>query len=139
VPDNETDGEFHDLSDILESVYRSSAILGLAEGRVTIGWYGSRNIVRKDKTWFAYFAYYHSRKRHIRVNRVLDQAWVPAFYIRHVVAHEVLHHLIPWQGRDFHTPQFLRAERALPGYKRATAWYNANVNKLLGQMGPNPT
>jgi len=130
-----TEGEYHDLSDILESAFRASPVLGLAEGRVTIGWYGSRNIVRKGKL---FLAWYSSRKKHIRVNRILDQSWVPSCYIRSIVAHEILHHLIPWIGREFHSPQFLRAERAIPGYRRANKWYKENVNKLLGQSGPNP-
>lgn len=130
-----TEGEYHDLSDILESAFKASPILGLAEGRVTIVWYGSRNIVRKDSVRFAW--YFH-RKRRIEINRVLDQVWVPDHYIRSVLAHELLHHLIPWAKKEFHPPQFERAERALPGYRRANKWYEENVNKLLGQSGPNP-
>jgi hypothetical protein len=135
TPTNQTDGEFHDLADILDSAFKASPVLGLAEGRVTIGWYGSRNIVRKCKTALAW---YHSRKKHIRVNRVLDQAWVPVFYIRSIVAHEILHHLIQWIAREYHSPQFYRAEKALPGYRRARQWEDENRGKLLGQNGPNP-
>lgn len=130
-----TEGEYHDLSDILDSAFKASPILGLAEGRVTIGWYGSRNIVRKDSVKFAWYLF---RMKHVNVNRVLDQSWVPGYYIRSVIAHELLHHLIPWVRNEYHPSQFGRAERSLPGYRRANKWYEENVNKLLGQNGPNP-
>ena len=125
---SKTEGEHHDLSDILERVLASSPVLSLADGSVTIGWYGSRDVIRKKRI---FLAWYCSDIRHIQVNRILDQSWVPEYYLRYIVGHEVLHHLIPWEGREFHSPTFVKAETALPGYRRAVHWFEKNQARLL--------
>jgi hypothetical protein len=71
----------------------------------------------------------------IRIHPVLDQAWVPRFFVRYVVFHEMLHHVIPAPVRGgrqrFHTPEFRRAEAAHPDYERAIRWEQRNIHRLL--------
>jgi predicted metal-dependent hydrolase len=78
---------------------------------------------------------YSSDERLIRVHPVLDQSWVPAYFIEYIVFHEMLHHVIPApvvNGRTlFHTPEFRSQERLFEHYERAIRWEKRNLNKLL--------
>lgn len=71
----------------------------------------------------------------IRLHPVLDQAWVPQFFVAYVMFHEMLHHVMPsaqrGDDRVFHTPQFRAAERAYPDYAAAIAWQQKNLDRLL--------
>lgn len=74
----------------------------------------------------------------IRIHPHLDQAFVPEYFVRYVIFHELLHaHLgirISPTGRHMvHTREFNRIERAYPDYDRAIAWHNVpkNLNRLL--------
>jgi hypothetical protein len=72
----------------------------------------------------------------IRVHPVLDQAWVPAWFVRYVLFHELLHAALPADGaspsrRVHHGPDFRRREEAYPDYPRAVAWQARNLAELL--------
>jgi hypothetical protein len=71
----------------------------------------------------------------IRIHPGLDQAWVPAFYLRWVLFHEMLHacHPIHRVGgrRIFHPREFFDAERRFDEHDRAVAWERQNVAALL--------
>ncbi len=74
----------------------------------------------------------------IRVHPLLDQAFVPEYFVRYIVFHEMLHaHLgieTSSSGRRcIHTPAFKRMERAYPDYDRAIGWHDdpKNLRKLL--------
>ncbi|NUM52554.1 MAG: hypothetical protein HUU46_02815 [Candidatus Hydrogenedentes bacterium] len=74
----------------------------------------------------------------IRLHPVLDQSFVPAYFVRYIVFHEMLHaHLGIEESetgrRRIHTREFARIERAYPDYARACAWEAnaANIRKLL--------
>lgn len=74
----------------------------------------------------------------IRIHPYLDQAFVPDYFVRYIVFHEMLHaHLgfetTPSGRRRVHTREFYRLERAYPDYDRAIAWHNnpANLARLL--------
>lgn len=75
----------------------------------------------------------------IRVHPLLDQEFVPRYFVRYIVYHEMLHAFLG-VGRDkrsgrrcMHTPEFKRLEEAYPEYEIAVAWQNepANLRKLL--------
>ncbi len=71
----------------------------------------------------------------IRIHPVLDNLWVPRFFVRYIIFHELLHHLIPTriQGRRriCHGPEFRAHERAYPDYQRAQLWQQAFLPRLL--------
>ena len=81
------------------------------------------------------FGAYNSRERLIRINPLLDQAFVPRYVVENVVFHEMLHQLNPPQrinGRwSIHTPAFRRAERRFPHFEQAEAWQRRHVARLL--------
>ena len=74
----------------------------------------------------------------IRLHPALDQPFVPEFFVRYIVYHEMLHaHLGIEESesgrRRIHTREFTRIERAYPDFAKARAWESnpANMRKLL--------
>lgn len=74
----------------------------------------------------------------IRIHPHLDQAFVPEYFVRYVVFHEMLHvhvgiKISPTGRRMVHTREFNRIERMYHDYDRAVAWHNTpkNLNRLL--------
>ena len=71
----------------------------------------------------------------IRIHPVLDQAWVPRFFVEAVVFHEMLHHDMPavvHNGRhNFHTAAFRKREKAFEYHDAALRWENENLWRLL--------
>jgi hypothetical protein len=105
-----TEGQYHDLQEVLEACLRHKP-LRLAEG-VSICW------CRLS----CYYGQYDRGRDLIEVAARLDRSDVPLYVLRWLVGHEILHKLIPWQGRDFHPATFLAAEQSLPWTARAQAW-----------------
>jgi hypothetical protein len=74
----------------------------------------------------------------IRIHPHLDQDFVPAFFVRYIIFHEMLHAQLGIKvsgtgRRCIHTPEFNALERAYPDYARAIAWNDnpANLRRLL--------
>lgn len=74
----------------------------------------------------------------IRIHPYLDQSFVPTYFIRYIVFHEMLHaHMGIEEGptgrRLIHPPAFRRREEEYEDYDRAIAWMNkeANLRRLL--------
>lgn len=74
----------------------------------------------------------------IRIHPYLDQAFVPAYFVRYIVFHEMLHaHMGIEEGptgrRRIHPPAFREREAQYPDYERAVAWLEdeANLQQLL--------
>lgn len=115
-----TQGRFFDLRDIFDGV--NNEYFG---GTVTssIGWgkETSRRAVRK-RTLGSYC-------RHtdiIRINPVLDRKYVPLYFIRFVVYHEMLHGSTTEEKkngrRSVHNSGFRKLERLFKEYERAISW-----------------
>src|SRR3989440_1682545 len=74
--------------------------------------------------------------RVIRINPALDQAFVPAWFLRYVLYHEMLHSVVPDETlspnrRRVHTEEFNRREREFRHYRRARRWEEANLSRFL--------
>ena len=71
----------------------------------------------------------------IRIHPLLDQDWVPDYFVASVVYHEMLHHVLPAtvsNGRHrFHTKEFRQLEAAFAHHERALAWESKHLRKLL--------
>ncbi len=72
----------------------------------------------------------------VRIHPVLDQATVPAWFVRFVLFHELLHAVHPPKKSTgnrwiHHGPQFRRRERAYVDYSRAIAWEERNLTALI--------
>lgn len=81
------------------------------------------------------FGSYHTKDKLIRINRLLDQPFVPRYVIENVVFHEMLHQLIPRQhinGRwRVHPPIFRQQEQRFPHHQRAEQWKRRHLHRLL--------
>lgn len=74
----------------------------------------------------------------IRIHPYLDREFVPEYFVRYIVFHEMLHAHVGFETtrsgrRRVHTATFYRLERQYPEYKRAIAWHDnpRNLSKLL--------
>jgi len=74
----------------------------------------------------------------IRIHPYLDQDFVPAYFVRYIVFHEMLHaHMGIEEGPDgrrlIHPPAFRQREEAYTDYNRALKWMNteSNLRRLL--------
>ena len=89
----------------------------------------------RPKEYFI-FGTIQEQDRVIRINRALDQPFVPGWFLRYVLYHEMLHSVVPdevlSQGRRrVHTEEFNRRERQFPGYRRARRWEEENLSRFL--------
>lgn len=125
-----TAGEHHDLARLFEELNHE-----WFEGavRLQITW-GRRTRSRRRRRSIRLGAY-SAEDGIIRIHPVLDQAWVPRFFVRYVIFHEMLHHVIPApvQGgrQQFHSAAFRRAEQRYPDYQRAVRWERRHIHRLL--------
>ena len=74
--------------------------------------------------------------RVIRIHPLLDQAFVPHWYLKYVLFHEMLHSVVPDKvlrsgRRQVHTEEFNRREREFHSYYRARRWEEQNLARLL--------
>jgi len=75
--------------------------------------------------------------RIVRVHPVLDQPFVPRFFVRYVLFHELLHAALDGQEksragrRRHHGPRFRQAENAYVDYERALEWQEQHVGALI--------
>ena len=87
------------------------------------------------------FGSYYAAEDLIRIHPLLDRDFVPAYFVRYIVFHEMLHAFLkvdetsPGGRRRVHTREFKQRERACPDYARAVAWPErpSNLRKLLGR------
>jgi hypothetical protein len=72
----------------------------------------------------------------IRIHPLLDQPFVPRWFLEYVLYHEMLHSVVPDEvdsagRRRIHTAKFYRRERAFPRYRRARRWESENLARFL--------
>lgn len=128
-----TRGDHHDLSSTFARV-GNAYFPGALQG-VEITWGKRGASLRGTSRRSIRLGTYTLDERLIRIHPVLDQSWVPPFFVEYIVFHEMLHHVEPAREEGsrtiFHTPEFRRRERAYPDYIRALEWERVNIDKLL--------
>lgn len=82
---------------------------------------GKRNSIRLG-------SYDHSTLQ-IRIHPSLNAPTVPAYFIKSIIYHEYLHHVLG----PSHNTRFRRWERRFPFYREARAWLKRNLPVLLGR------
>lgn len=102
--------------------------------RVQVGMTWMRMSLQRKRTSIR-FGVYDRRQRVIRIHRLLDQSFVPDYFVESVVFHEMLHQLVPAiriHGRwNNHPPAFQQAEREYRHYQKARKWERENLHRLL--------
>jgi hypothetical protein len=99
--------------------------------RVTWG----RRRKHRPRDYFV-FGSIQEEDRVIRINALLDQPWVPLWFLRYVLYHEMLHSVVPDEPlgngrRRVHTEEFVRRERKFRGYRKARRWEEQNLARFL--------
>ena len=128
-----TVGQVHDLDAILHDVNQRYFAGTVSDVLITWG-RKTRPRDSKQRTSIK-LGSYSATERLIRIHPVLDQRWVPRYFVQYIVYHELLHHLVPEarvSGRVLlHPPEFLRRERQFQQISRALAWEQKNIDRLL--------
>lgn len=122
----ETCGEFHDLAPLADGLFAAEFAADfetLPRPRVT---WGHRRRSRARRTLF--LGSYQRENNVVRVHPALDRPFVPDWFVRYVLHHEILHAALPGEK---HGPTFRLRERAYPDFRRATAWEKANISRLI--------
>lgn len=126
-----TEGEVHDLEQLFSELNRTWFADAL-DVRVT---WGRKTSPRRSRRRSLRLGVYVFSDRLIRIHPVLDQDWVPEFFVRYVLFHEMLHVVTPPEERGgrkaYHGPQFRKRERAYPDYQRAVEWERVHLDRLL--------
>ncbi len=72
----------------------------------------------------------------IRINPLLDQPFVPRWFLEYILYHEMLHAVVPDEldaggRRRVHTDEFNRREAQFRSYRRARRWEKENLARFL--------
>ncbi len=125
----QTQGRYFDLETIYHELNRTY-FSNQVQARTT--W--ARRPPQRPRTSIR-FGSYNAKQRLIRIHRLLDQDFVPRYFIESVIFHEMLHQLIPRQrinGRwSIHPPAFRQAEQRFQHYKKAQQWQRQYLKRLL--------
>jgi hypothetical protein len=128
-----TRGEHHDLQSLYDEV-NAEHFADRVDAPIT---WGKRPSQRKRRRSIR-FGSYSLTEHLIRIHPNLDEAFVPRYFVRYIVFHEMLHADLGFRrspcGRtQMHTPEFNRLERQYPDYDRAVEWHNnlKNLRRLL--------
>ncbi|MBA3961111.1 MAG: hypothetical protein H0X40_04310 [Chthoniobacterales bacterium] len=90
---------------------------------------------QRPKEYFI-FGTIQEEDRVIRIHPLLDQPFVPGWFLEYVLYHEMLHSMVPEETdsagrRRVHTAEFNRREKAFPRYRRARRWEEENLARFL--------
>jgi hypothetical protein len=128
-----TSGHHFDLSELFDEV-NEEEFHDEVDAPITWG----KRPPRKKRQYSIRFGSYTPEDHIIRIHPYLDQDWVPRYFVKYVVFHEMLHaHLgieeKPTGRRSVHPPEFKRLEKAYPDYEIAILWHDnaRNLNRLL--------
>lgn len=127
-----TRGAVHDLSEYYTYLNRTEF-----DGRIATAITWGRNTNRKRRRSIR-LGSYSPEDDIIRIHPNLDQAFVPDYFVRYIVFHEMLHadlgvELAENGRRRIHTPEFNRRERAYREYALAMKWHDTpgNLDRLM--------
>jgi len=89
----------------------------------------------RPKNYFT-FGTIQEEDRVIRINPLLDQPFVPLWFLQYVLYHEMLHSVVPDEvasrgRRRIHTDELNRRERKFRSYQRARRWEEENLARFL--------
>ncbi len=125
------EGEYFDLREIFDRL--NELYFNRALKRYRIVW--GRRRKEAPREYFV-FGTIQEEDRIIRIHPLLDQRFVPMWFMEYVLFHEMLHAIVPDRPmpsgrRKVHTEEFLRRERQFPHYRKARRWEEENLGRFL--------
>jgi hypothetical protein len=128
-------GMHHDLGPLAQGLLENELAADFSGSNVppAVTW-GRRGISRTKSS--LRLGSYDPDPKLVRIHPVLDQASVPAWFVRFVLFHEFLHAVHPPKRSSgnrwiHHGPQFRLRETAYVDYRRAIAWEERNLTALI--------
>lgn len=132
APRIRTQGKHYDLQELYDEV-NAEQFYSRVDAPIT---WGKRSTRRRRRS--IRFGSYSLTEHLIRMHPNLDQTFVPRYFVRYIVFHEMLHADLGFQqspsGRTrMHTSEFNRIEREYPDFDRAVEWHNnlKNLRRIL--------
>ena len=127
----QAEGEFFDLREIFDRM--NARYFNSALKRYKITWGRRRKLPPRE---YFVFGTIQEQDRVIRIHPLLDQPFVPEWFLEYVVYHEMLHAIVPdvplpSGRRRVHTEEFTRRERQFPWFRRAQRWEEDNLDRFL--------
>lgn len=121
VENLETKGKVYDLEEIYDQVNQEYFDRELD---LSITWFGRCGFRRKRHTTFGL---YQGSMKLVKVHRMLDEPFVPEYFVRYIVYHEMCHHVCPSyhdeNGRHrIHSPEFKQKEMLFREFAAAKEW-----------------
>lgn len=125
------EGRYFDLRAIFDGLNEKHFRSRLRGYKVMWG----RRRKQRPKEYFV-FGTIQEEDRIIRINPLLDQPFVPLWFLKYILYHEMLHSVVPDEPRHggrrcVHTEEFNRREREFPNYRRARRWEEENLARFL--------
>jgi hypothetical protein len=113
-------GRFYNLREIFDGL-NNEYFRGKITASIIWGKGRLRKIVKKRT-----LGSYCGQEDMIRINPVLDRKYVPKYFIRYIVYHEMLHSVLRGQKkndrRSVHPPEFRKRERLFKDYAKSISW-----------------
>ena len=127
----ETGGRYFDLRSLFDKLNARHFGNRLRGYKVVWG----RKRRERPKEYFI-FGTIQEEDRVIRINPLLDQPFVPIWFLQYILYHEMLHSVVPDEigpngRRRIHTEKFYERERKFRGYRRARKWEEENLARFL--------
>lgn len=128
-------GQYHDLKELFdelnEDYFHRACVSEITWGRA-----GSpQKRVRRS----IQLGVFDPELKLIRIHPSLDQSFVPRFYVRWIIFHEMLHEILGVRSeggrRQVHPPEFVALEESYPDYAQCMAWQRGNLKRLLSYSG----
>ncbi len=125
-----TDGTFYNLKEIY---YQLNRRYFNNQFNLSITWFSKP----KYKNWsHLTFGSYDSSLKLIRINSLLDDPYVPPYFLSFVIYHEMLHHALPFNScnggrRNLHSLEFKNMEKEFYYYNHAMLWEKNNLPQFI--------
>ncbi len=125
------EGRYFDLRavfDRLNTKYFANALK-----RYTIVWGRKRKLPPRE---YFVFGTIQEHDRMIRIHPLLDQRFVPVWFLEYVIYHEMCHAVVrdkydPSGRRIVHHEKFWEREQRFPHFRKAKRWEDENLARFL--------
>ena len=128
-PGIETGGQFHDLIRYYREL-NQRYFGGKLDVAITWG-----NRARRRGQNHIRLGSYSFENRLIRVHPALDKKWIPRYYVKSIIYHEMLHAEFGVRNKNgrcqFHTGAFREREEAFSYFHRAREWEKKSIRRLI--------
>ncbi len=131
----QTRGTYYNLKTLRDEV-NASCFKNQLDVSITWG-----QMPKKTRRRSIRFGSYSPHENLVRIHPLLDQQFVPEYFIRYIVFHEMLHAFVGIKHgkngrRIIHSKKFLTLEQQYVDYERANAWMcdSKNLSRLLHKL-----